>query len=290
MVMPRAAGPLLCALAALACCSRTLPPAGETRSPLAGVERWWILIGHAQALDVIDWRGVARDTQMVVLSGDPRIPLDSLPHETVRLAYLSVGEADSHGAYWNGVRDSSFLVEANPDWPGNMRVDVRDKRWQDVLLGQEAPRLLGLGFQGFMLDTIDTPPYLESRDSARFAGSRQALRDLVHLLRQTFPNSVVVANGGAALPDVAPFVDGFVVEGVFATYDFRQRVYRATSDAERAWKLGQIEKARAIAPRPVFTIEYADIGDVDLGRWAESESIRHGFHPYVTVKELNAVP
>src|SRR5262249_56782236 len=52
-----------------------------TPPPLAGVERWWILIGHAQALDVIDWRRAARDTQMVVLSGDPRIPLDSLPRE-----------------------------------------------------------------------------------------------------------------------------------------------------------------------------------------------------------------
>jgi len=287
---PRAVGPLLCALAALACCSRTLAPAAGTPAPLAGVERWWILIGHAQALEVIDWRRAARDTQMVVLSGDPRIPLDSLPRETIRLGYLSVGEADAHGGYWSDVRERPFLVEPNPNWPDNMRVDVRDERWQELLLAREAPRLLGLGFQGFMLDTIDIPPYLERRDPARFAGSRRALRDLVGRLRQAHPKAILIANGGEALSEVAPFVDGYMVEGVFATYDFRQRAYRATTEVERAWKLGQIDKARAVAAHPVFTIEYADIGDVDLGRRAAAEATRRGFHPYVTVKELNAVP
>jgi uncharacterized protein (TIGR01370 family) len=272
-------------------CSRTLPPAaGAAGSPLVGVERWWILIGHAQALETVDWRYAARDTQMVVLSGDPRIPLANLPRETIRLAYLSLGEADAHRGYWPSVRERSFLVEPNPNWPENMRVDVRDKRWQELVLGTEAPRLLGLGFQGFMLDTIDTPPSLEGRDPTRFAGSREALRELVRQLRRAFPKAIVIANGGAALLDVAPFVDGFVVEGLFATYDFRQRDYRATSEAEQAWKLDQIAKARAVAFRPVFTIEYADIGDVDLGRWAAAESTRRGFHPCVSVKELNAVP
>jgi hypothetical protein len=28
------------------------------------------------------------------------------------------------------VKDQSFIVEPNPNWPGNMRVDIRDERWQ----------------------------------------------------------------------------------------------------------------------------------------------------------------
>ena len=264
--------------------------AGAPGAALAKVNRWWILIGHAEALEVVDWKHAARDTQMVVLSGDPRVPLASLPPNTIRLGYLSVGEADTHRGYWHAARDRSFLVEPNPNWPENMRVDVRDKRWQDLILKDEAPRLLALGFQGFMLDTIDTAPYLETRDPVRFAGSRRALRELVRQLREAYPKAIVIANGGAALPDVAPFVDGYVVEGMFATYDFGRRAYRPTSPDEQAWKLDQIAKARAIAPRPVFTIEYADIGDVDLGRWASAESERRGFKPYIGVKDLNAVP
>ena len=62
---------------------------------------------------------------MVVLSGDPRIPIGDFPSSTIRLAYVSVGEADTRREYWPAVRDQSFLVEPNPDWPANVRVDVR---------------------------------------------------------------------------------------------------------------------------------------------------------------------
>jgi uncharacterized protein (TIGR01370 family) len=281
---------LLSALIAFLSCTRSTERSGAGAPGLTGVERWWILIGHAQALDLIDWRQVARDTQMVVLSGDPRIPLKSLPASTIRLGYLSVGEADSRSDYWAKIRDKSFLVEPDPEWPDNVRVDMRDHAWQDLLLTEEAPRLLRLGFQGFMLDTLDTAPYLERRDPARFAGSRQALRDLLRLFRQAFPKTIVIANGGESLPDAAPFVDGFVVEGVFATYDPVRHRYRPTTADEQAWKLAEIAKARAIATHPVFTIEYADIGDLSLARWAAGESVRHGFRPYVGVRELNGVP
>jgi len=141
-----------------------------------------------------------------------------------------------------------------------------------------------------MLDTIDTAPYLENKDPGRFAGSRQALRDWLRRLRESFPRAVVIANGGAALVDAAPFVDGFVVEGVFSIYDPGRKVYRATTDAERTWKLGAIARARDVARKPVFSIEYADVGDVALSRWAFQESVRHGFRPYVGVRDLNTAP
>lgn len=276
------------ALAAAPTCTRR-PPAASG-SDLARVQRWWILLGHAAGLESVDWRHQARDTQLVVLSADPNIPLGDLPADTLRLGYLSVGEANPHLPSWPSVQTQPFLIEANPDWPTNMRVDVRDPQWQQLLLQQEAPRLLQMGFQGFMLDTIDTAPYLERKDPARFAGSRQALRDFVRRLRAQFPAAVVIANGTDALVDVAPSVDGYVVEGVFATYDFGRRLYRATTQQERDWKLAQIQNAQAVAPRPVFSIEYAEVGDLKLAQWAAMESERRGFRPYVTVRDLNTLP
>jgi cysteinyl-tRNA synthetase len=265
-------------------------PARPSAPDVSSASRWWILIGHSNAFDSIDWDHYTRDTQMVILSDDPRIPLQSLPLHTLRLTYLSVGEADQQRPYWAAVHDRPFLVEGNPNWPGNVRVDIRDPQWQEVLITQEAPRLLRRGFQGFMLDTIDTVPYLETKDPSRFAGSRQALRDFLARMRREFPAIILLANGTDALVDVAPYVDGYVVEGVFATYDFGTKQYRATTDVERAWKLGQIDKAQSVAQRPVFTIEYAGPGDVGLGQWAAEESTKRGFRPYVTVKEINSLP
>ena len=167
---------------------------------------------------------------MAVLSGDPRIPLSALPRDAIRLGYLSIGEADPRRDYWNEVRAAPFLVEPDPSWPENIRVDLRDPQWQAVLLDQEIPRLLAMGFDGLMLDTIDTAPYLQAKDGVRFAGMRDALRDLLRAIHQKFPHAPLIANGTEALVDVAPFVDGFVVEGVFATYDFGRRLYRETTD------------------------------------------------------------
>jgi uncharacterized protein (TIGR01370 family) len=276
----------------------TLPPTSSacvhsTSAPgadLGRVHRWWILIGASPVLEGVDWHQAARDTQLVVLGGDPQIPPGNFPRETVRLGYLSVGEADPRRPYGNEVRAAPFLVEPDPAWPDNFRVDVRDRRWQQILLGEEIPRLLAQGFDGLMLDTIDTAPYLEGKDPARFAGSRQALRDFVREIRTRFPGAPLLANGIAGLADVAPFVDGFVVEGVFATYDFGRRLYRETTTVEREWKLGRIAEAQAIAHRPVFTIDYADVGDIVLAHWAESEAVGHGFKPYVGVRDLNTLP
>jgi len=274
------------AMSIVAC---TRPRPTVSAADLAHVERWWIVIGASPMLESLDWPHYARDAQMVVLSGDPRIPVQDFPPRTIRLAYLSIGEADTRRPYWPAIQNEPFLVEPNPNWPG-VRVDFRDERWQEVLLRDELPPLMQRGYDGVMLDTLDTIPYLEGKDPARFAGSRQALRDWLRRMREAFPRAVFIANGGDALVDAAPFVDGFVVEGVFALYDPGRRAYRATTDAERAWKLGAIARARAVAPRPVFTIEYADVGDTALARWAAQESTRHGFRPYVGVRDLNTAP
>ncbi len=276
-------------LSVLPACAHAPPRGGDVAS-LDGVKRWWILIGASPALDVIDWRKQAAGTQMAVLAGDPRIPLADLPRDAIRLAYLSIGEADPRRAYWNEVRGAPFLVEPNPSWPENVRVDLRDPQWQAVLLNQEIPRLLAMGFDGLMLDTIDTAPYLETKDPARFGGMRDALRELLRAIHQKFPRAPLIANGTEALVDAAPFVDGYVVEGVFATYDFGRRLYRQTTAEERTWKIAQIDQALAVARRPVFTIEYADVGDAALSGWAAGEAERHGFRPYVTVKDLNMLP
>jgi uncharacterized protein (TIGR01370 family) len=274
---------------ALSCHSCVHAPSSKS-TDLAHVRRWWILIGNSPTLEGVDWRQAARGAQMIVLGSDPQVPPAELPPETVRLGYLSVGEADPRRPYWSEVRAAPYLVEPDPAWPENTRVDLRDPRWQQILLGEEIPRLLAQGFDGLMLDTIDTAPYLEGKDPARFAGSRRALRELVKAIRARFPGAPVLANGIAGLSDVAPYVDGFVVEGVFATYDFGRRIYRETTGAERDWKLARIAEAQAVARRPVFTIDYADVGDVALAHWAESEAAERGFKPYVGVRDLNTLP
>jgi uncharacterized protein (TIGR01370 family) len=274
----------------VSCAAR--PQLVDTR--LDGVTRWWIVIGGSgdASARVLD-RARAAGVELVVLNDHPRRPA-GIGSSPIRLAYLSVGEAELGRPYWADVRGRSFIVEKNPDWSHNVRVDLRDQRWQDILLRQEAPRLIARGYQGFMLDTLDTAPYLEARDPVRFAGSRQALRRFLAALRRSFPEAILLANASEALVDAAPYVDGYVIESVFATHDLTTGGYRETTRHERDWRLAQVRAALAEVPRPVFSIEYASSAglglDAGLGAWASGRAREHGFRPTVTTRELDQIP
>jgi hypothetical protein len=97
---------------------------------------------------------------------------------TIRLAYVSVGEADPRRPYWPAVRGQPFLVEPNPEWPDNIRVDMRERA-----LAGDPPARGGAAADEARVRRADArtpsirPRTWRRKDPARFAGSRQALRD-----------------------------------------------------------------------------------------------------------------
>jgi polysaccharide biosynthesis protein PelA len=260
--------------------------------PLAHVTRWWILLGAPGEVTAIAWKRAADGADLVILNYDLPLPLEVPTTPTIRLAYLSIGEAEATRPYWPQVRGKSFVIEPNPAWPDNVRVDIRDRRWQGILLDQEIPRLLAEGYRGIMLDTLDSAPYLERKDPVRFAGCRQALGEFLSRLRRTFPGAILLANGTETLVDAAPYVDGYVTEGIFATYQVASEGYRQTTSDERGWRLSQVQAALARVQHPVFSIEYAGGVDVPAGlsEWATRQAREHGFRPYVTTKSIDRLP
>lgn len=83
------------------------------------------------------------------------------------LAYMSIGEAEEYRYYWNGSYDSAppeWVVEENPDWPGNFKVEYWDPEWKAILFGSGdgyLDRILAAGFDGVYLDIIDGFEYFE---------------------------------------------------------------------------------------------------------------------------------
>jgi len=85
------------------------------------------------------------------------------------IAYMSIGEAEDYRYYWNaewGKNPPSWLVEENPDWPGNYKIRYWDENWQNIIYGNNTSylkKILDAGFDGVYLDIIDAFEYFENQ-------------------------------------------------------------------------------------------------------------------------------
>jgi cysteinyl-tRNA synthetase len=83
------------------------------------------------------------------------------------IAYMSIGEAEDYRPYWNttwSASPPSWLNAANPEWPGNYKVNYWETEWQNIIYGNNASythQLIASGFDGAYLDLIDAYEYFE---------------------------------------------------------------------------------------------------------------------------------
>ena len=83
------------------------------------------------------------------------------------LAYMSIGEAEDYRYYWNidwETTKPEWLLEENPDWAGNYKVQYWSSDWQGIIYSNTDSylnKLLSSGFDGAYLDIIDAYEYFE---------------------------------------------------------------------------------------------------------------------------------
>ena len=73
------------------------------------------------------------------------------------LCYLSIGEAEDYRGYWDPswtANSPEWLLDENPDWPGNYPVQFWQPEWQAIVF-QMIDAVLGAGFDGVYLDRVD---------------------------------------------------------------------------------------------------------------------------------------
>jgi cysteinyl-tRNA synthetase, unknown class len=106
------------------------------------------------------------------------------------LAYLSIGEAEDYRWYWQSgwkPGNPDWIVQVDPDWPGNYYVKFWDPEWRNILYAY-LDRILASGFDGVYLDRPDAvdQPYAQGHEQdmidlviaiARYGRARSPLRD-----------------------------------------------------------------------------------------------------------------
>ena len=77
------------------------------------------------------------------------------------LCYLSIGEAEDYRPYWQPAWETDppqWLLDENPRWAGNYRVQYWNEDWQAIISGSSDSYLgaiLHAGFDGVYLDLVD---------------------------------------------------------------------------------------------------------------------------------------
>lgn len=186
------------------------------------------------------------------------------------LAYLSVGEVDTlreskydgyafrpewRNAYW--YTRVPEAIRENETW-GSRRVEYWNPEWRAILLFR-ARKLVEKGYDGMMLDTVDT--YLEMEEHYR-QDIRQNMTDLVARLarevREMNPGFKVYVNNAMGLYDYkesrknTPYLE--IIDGQLKEDTW----YNETGFIKESWTDEDLAYMRRAvgAGKPVFAIDY----------------------------------
>lgn len=204
--------------------------------------------------------------------------------------YLSLSEIRTSDPFLAFVDRTALLAE-NPDWPGTRRVDIRHPSWRSLVLDRRIPSLASKGFTGLMFDTLDTAPYLELVDPARYHGMRAAAIGLVDAIRARWPEMTLIMNRGyALLPDVVQKVDAVIAESLITSPDRQTGGFAWVDPRQVELQLSLLKPAaRRRPPLPILSLDYWDPHDARTIAEIYRRERELGHHPYVTTRSLDQI-
>jgi uncharacterized protein (TIGR01370 family) len=250
------------------------------------MNRWVVYYSNKEALASF------APYSVVVLDSRYHPPLLPLAQAGKRLiGYASVGEAREDYSYFQDLKAQGLLLRPSTTWKGNYYIDIRDRRWHARFCEQIVPEILGKGFRGVFLDTLDSPLHLENDPSGRYKGMAVAAAKLIRRIRRENPKITLVMNRAYSLLTlVAGDVDILVGESVYSTYNFDRKEYQLVDATlyrrQVEWLQSAVRRRPALK---VFTLDYWNAGDPEGILRIYREQRANGFCPYVSTIDLTAI-
>ncbi len=209
------------------------------------------------------------------------------------VGYMSVGEAERNRWFYPDIKDKPWVLDANPDWPDSRLVDPRSGEWRDLVVNYVAAGIVDAGYDGFILDNVDTAEELLRRDGELYRGADEAMAGILRALRETYPDKVIIANGGLSVVPLAyGSVDAVMYEGVYSTWRRLEDGtfgYGKIPPQSRTWLRPRLLRLRA-AGIPILALEYADPDDPEAVREVYDAVRKAGSNPYVSQRDLDSFP
>jgi hypothetical protein len=165
--------------------------------------------------------------------------------------------------------------------------------WTTLVVDKIIPSMVARGFSGLLLDTLDTPPYLEQRDPHGNLGMSRAAVELVSAIRRSYPDLLLIVNRGyALLPNIVECIDAVVAEGLLTSPDSRERsnLYRWNPPSDIAAQLALLRPAvQRPLHVPVLSLDYWCPDDSATIREIYGRERLLGHYPYVATRALDKI-
>lgn len=201
------------------------------------------------------------------------------------IGYISAGEVTVNDPWYAEAKEAGLLLQENPFWKGSFTVDIKNPLWQQILLEKAIPPLMARGFDGVMLDTLDSP-LVAKNEMINFAAI-----DLVRAIRENYPQTILIQNRGyEVLEDTAPMLNYLIAESTFTSFDAETKKHVLSKKEDREWILNYINKGKKQSPTlKILGLEYWDVDDDNIVQEIANQMKNNGFLPYVSTMELNKI-
>ena len=200
---------------------------------------------------------------------------------TLTVAYLNIGEAESYRSFFNKV-NSEWIIKENPDWERHYFIDVSQKGWQNLLIDEVIPAIFIKNFDGLFLDMIDV--------AELFPDSQEGMISIINKIRQKYPDKLLIMNNGLFLADhVSRSIDGILAENLFIKYDLKTNLARKSRKSEYQSKIKELIRLKQKYALRIFTLDYVTHEKSELAGYASGKARSFGFIPYVSTIALNKI-
>lgn len=248
-------------------------------------ERWAVYYTNVLPADTF------KPYHVIAFDRDNHPPLATLiSPDRVLLGYISLGEAETYRSNYQTVQDKNLILATGDEWKGNPIIDTRNPEWAKYVLDELIPEILKQGFDGIMIDTVDSIIWLENTYPGKYPGLKKAMVGLIKSIHIRYPAMKIMLNRGFdILPMVAGDIDMFLAESTLTTLNAESKTFYFLPTKEREDYLRKLYDAQRKAPRlKIYTIDYWDMKDVENIKRMYHEQRRAGFLPYVSTMDLQS--
>jgi len=260
-----------------------------SQTTLNNVQDWFILLDYNDDnLHITDYQKV-KSYGMVILDPDSHPPISLLPQNIIKIAYISLGEAETYRSYWSKIAHKPWVIAENENWAGNYFIDISSSEWQELIINSVIPNIIEKGFQGLFLDTLDTAYYLAKEiPGEKYHNSKENMILLVRKIKESYPDLMLISNNGFfILDEIAPYLSAALSESIYMGIDFENNSYKAMPASETAYKIERLLKIQSDNNLPIFIIDYTD--DVNIRKTVSAKIKELNFKPYIARKRLNNI-